>query len=270
MDSVKKMNRTTLVMPRKKKMAKIRRVAVPEEHRAKLLLWCARHCCFCAKECTTNIVIHHIDGNPSNNDLGNLIPLCFDCHGELEHYNDEHPVGTKYKYLEIKKRREQVYELYTLQYLRKVQIRISKYESLGSERTLGDTSCTVKSLSDDIPVRLRLRIEAYKGRKKLNVDLGPLYSGIALWNLNPSHTTFAHFELPISKEAKPFLYRVEVFWSIIDILDREHQMLPFSYVWTDPNSDWWFDPRVTHNESGRYQKRGRKNEVTNKHTKKGR
>jgi hypothetical protein len=86
-------------------MTKAKRVAVPEEDRAKLLLWCARHCCFCGKECTTNIVIHHIDGDPSNNDLDNLMPVCFDCHGELERYNPEHPVGTRYRYLEIKKRR---------------------------------------------------------------------------------------------------------------------------------------------------------------------
>lgn len=250
-------------------MTKIRRVVVPEEDRANMLLWCARHCCFCNKECTTNIVIHHIDGNPSNNDLDNLIPICFDCHGELEHYSVEHPVGTKYRYLEIKKRRDQVYELYTRQYMRKVQISISKYNSVGSERALGDTSCTVESLSDDIPVRLRLRIEAYQGSKRLQVDLGDLYSGIALWNLNPSHITFGHFELPISEETNPFLYRVEVFWSIIDILDREHQMLPFSYVWNDPNSDWWFDPRVTNNESVGCQKKKRKTKVKKKHTKKG-
>jgi hypothetical protein len=67
-----------------------------------MLLWCARHCCFCGKACTTNIVIHHIDGDPSNNNFDNLIPVCFDCHGELERYNPEHPLGTKYRHLEIK------------------------------------------------------------------------------------------------------------------------------------------------------------------------
>ena len=249
-------------------MEKTIRVSIPEEHRAKLLLWCARHCCFCGKQCTTNIVIHHINGDPSNNDPDNLIPLCFDCHGELELYNAEHPVGTKYKYLEIKKRREQVYELYTLQYLRKVRIHISKYNYGGSGRTLGDTSCTVESLSDDIPVRLRLKVEAYRGSKRLQVDFDDLYSGIALWNLNPSHITAGHFELPISREAKPFIYRVEVFWSIIDVLDREHAMLPFSYVWNDPNGDWWFDPRVIHSNSGGHQKTNRETELAKKYAKK--
>jgi hypothetical protein len=230
-------------------MAKAKRATVPEEDRAKLFLWCARHCCFCGKECTTNIEIHHIDGERSNNELDNLIPVCFDCHGELQRYNSEHPRGSKYRYLEIKKRREQIYELHTLPYLRKASIRISKY-IYGSkrERSLGDTSCTVMSLSDDIAIRLRLRIEAYHDDKQLTLDRDDLYSGSALWNLNPSQIVFGHFRLPILKEAKPFLYRVEIFWSIMDILDREHQMLPFSYMWSELDGDWWFDPRVTHNK----------------------
>ena len=231
-------------------MSKNRRVAIPEEDRAKLLLWCHRHCCFCGKECTTNIEIHHIDGDSSNNDLDNLTPVCLDCHGELKRYNPEHPVGTKYRYLEIKKRRDQIYELYTLPYLRKASITISKYiYNSQVKRPLGDTSCTVRSLSNDIAIRLRLRIEAYYGDEQLALDIDDLYSGHALWNLNPSQIVLGHFPLPISEEVKPFLYRVEVFWSIVDILDREHQMLPFSYVWSELQGNWWFDPRVMHDSA---------------------
>jgi hypothetical protein len=93
-----------------------------------------------------------------------------------------------------------------------------------------------------------LRIEAYHDNEKLALSRGDLYSGSALWNLNPSQIVAGHFRLPISKDAGPFLYRVEVVWSIVDVLDREHQMLPFSYVWSEPDRDWWFDPRVTHGE----------------------
>lgn len=226
-------------------MAENRRVRVPEEIRAKLFLWCARHCCFCGKACTTNMVIHHVDGNPANNDEDNLIPVCFDCHGELERYNPDHPVGTKYRHLEIKRRREQIYDLYTLKYLRHVEIRISKYVIGGQiARPWGDTSCTVRSLSQDIPVKLRLRIEAYYDDQRLEIDRGDLYSGTVSWNLNPLQGVAGHFQLPISAGSEPFNFRVEIFWSIIDVLGREHEMLPFSYVWTDPDGDWWFDPRV--------------------------
>jgi len=235
-------------------MGKSKPISVPEPTRAKLFLWCARHCCFCGKACTTNMEFHHIDGNSSNNAEDNLIPVCFDCHGELPRYNPKHPKGSKYRDLEIKKRRDQIYNWYTLPYLRQVEIKISKYlhhvqDSTGQpkERPLGVISCTVRTLSQDIPIRLRLRIEPYHDNQRLKVDLGDLYSGIALWNLNPSQIVFGNFKLPISAETKPFLFRAEIFWSIVDVLDREHEMLPFSYVWSDLKGDWWFDPRTIGN-----------------------
>lgn len=230
-------------------MARTKTADVREEDRVKLLLWCARHCCFCGKQCTTNMQIHHIDGRKSNNDLDNLIPVCLDCHGELKRYNSGHPVGTQYRYREIKKRRDQIYELYTIPYLRSASIRISKYIYKSTdERSLGDTSCTVMSLSNDLAIRLRLEIEAYHDDRQLTLDLDDLYSGSTLWNLNPHEIVTGHFPLPISKEAEPFLYRVEISWSIMDIFDRVHQMLPFSYVWNEPEKDWWFDPRVKHSK----------------------
>ena len=67
------------------KMVKSKRIPIPEETRAKLFLWCARHCCFCGKACTTNMELHHINEDSSNNEEDNLIPVRFDCHGELPH-----------------------------------------------------------------------------------------------------------------------------------------------------------------------------------------
>ncbi|MDD3580411.1 MAG: HNH endonuclease [Desulfobacca sp.] len=222
-----------------------KRIPIPEEDKAKLFLWCARHCCFCGKSCTTNIEIHHIDGDPANNELDNLIPVCFDCHGELEKYNPDHPVGTKYRFLEIKTRREQIYEKHTLSYLRQVEIRISNFIANSRvQREVGDISCTVRTLSQDIPVKLRLQIEPYQGEKKIEFQLGDLYEGEALWNLNPSQIVYGHFGLPITRKSDPFMFRVEISWSIIDVLGREHQMLPFSYVWDNAINDWWYDPRV--------------------------
>lgn len=36
--------------------------------------------CICGEVSAKEIEIHHIDSNPTNNMLGNLIPLCKDCH----------------------------------------------------------------------------------------------------------------------------------------------------------------------------------------------
>ena len=226
-----------------------RRSPIPEKDRIKLLLWCDRHCCFCGKQCTTNIEIHHVDGNPSNSEIDNLIPLCFDCHGEVARYNPEHPVGMNYRSPEIRRRRDQIYDLHTLPYLRKVDIRVSNYvHGTTNKRPLGDVSCTVRNMGQDLPAKVGLHIRIYHGETEVVGDLGDLYSGSALWNLNPSFGVAGHFPLQDFSDDVPFYYRVEVFWSIVDILEREHRMLPVSWVWDDLEGDWWLDPRVVHND----------------------
>ncbi|MBN2217299.1 MAG: hypothetical protein JW719_07970 [Pirellulales bacterium] len=130
--------------------------------------------------------------------------------------------------------------------MRGVSIHISKYIfGTKKERPLGDTSCTVTSLSTDIPVRLRLKLTPFHEERDVTPEfIDGLYSGRDLWNLNPTQQVRGHFRLPIDLNGVPFIYRVEIRWSIVDIHEREHKMLPFSYVWNDPSSDWWFDPKV--------------------------
>lgn len=52
--------------------------------------------------------LHHIqpeaDGGPSS--LENCIPLCFNCHAEVGHYNERHPKGTKYRPGELRRHRD--------------------------------------------------------------------------------------------------------------------------------------------------------------------
>lgn len=35
------------------------------------------------------IVVHHLDGDRSNNNLDNLVPVCRSCHGKIHHANDD-------------------------------------------------------------------------------------------------------------------------------------------------------------------------------------
>ena len=48
--------------------------------------YCARCCKDCRKSKNAELVlqVHHIDENPGNNDLENLIPLCATCHLKIE------------------------------------------------------------------------------------------------------------------------------------------------------------------------------------------
>lgn len=49
------------------------------------------HCLECGKHChnNTRIQCHHIDYNPSNNDLENLITLCNSCHAKTNFRRDD-------------------------------------------------------------------------------------------------------------------------------------------------------------------------------------
>ncbi len=56
------------------------RVSIPDDDGAKVLFASDRTCCVCRTE--KKVQIHHIDGDPSNNDFDNLAVICLHCHSE--------------------------------------------------------------------------------------------------------------------------------------------------------------------------------------------
>ena len=52
------------------------RPAIPKDIEDNLLVSCQHRCCICGE---FGVQIHHIDGDPTNNDESNLIPLCGTC-----------------------------------------------------------------------------------------------------------------------------------------------------------------------------------------------
>jgi hypothetical protein len=73
-----------------------------------VLVACGRSCCICHKFCGVRIETHHIRPRSLGGDdsLENCIPLCFDCHAEVEHYNQDHPRGRKFSEGELAKHRD--------------------------------------------------------------------------------------------------------------------------------------------------------------------
>lgn len=65
----------------KLKMAKKIRVPIPDDAAAEILFLSDRTCCVCNIR-GKQVQIHHIDENPSNNNIDNLSVLCFDCHDQ--------------------------------------------------------------------------------------------------------------------------------------------------------------------------------------------
>jgi len=58
-----------------------KRVKIPEDIEAKVLAANRHTCCICNVE-HKKVQIHHIDGDPSNNDMKNLAVICLYCHSD--------------------------------------------------------------------------------------------------------------------------------------------------------------------------------------------
>ena len=75
----------------------------------KLLVKCHRRCCVCHRYCGIKIELHHIQPieNGGDDSIENAIPLCFECHAEVQLYNDAHPRGRKFRPDELRNHKEQ-------------------------------------------------------------------------------------------------------------------------------------------------------------------
>lgn len=84
----------------------------PPGVKTKALVECKRFCCLCEKYSGVKMHCHHIvpvaRGGPDT--FENCIPLCLNCHAEVEAYNDQHPMGNKFRPDELKQRRDTFYK----------------------------------------------------------------------------------------------------------------------------------------------------------------
>lgn len=210
------------------------------ELREKLLLWCDRRCCICRRICEVFIELHHIIPQHAGgtDDEDNAIPLCFDCHAKVGHYNDLQPRGTKFKPDELKKRREQVYEEYTRHLVPGLEYRVFQ-----GARKLPDVGFIVRHLGDAPSVRLAINFDVYIGGALQALEqVDPLYRGGLFWNLNPKEGVNGHFPVPAEASAGSTDLRIEVKIVIWDVYERPHRLLPVTYVYDSSRSEWWLDP----------------------------
>lgn len=72
---------------------------------AQLLADCRRHCCVCLRWCGQRMQIHHIEPKASggSGDYDNGIPVCLDCHAEIESRSN---MGRKFTLTELKEHRD--------------------------------------------------------------------------------------------------------------------------------------------------------------------
>ena len=216
-----------------------------EEDKIRCLRWCDRHCCLCKKNCGLHIEIAHIDRKLETglNDIDNAIPLCYECHAIVGHYNNEEPRGNKYKTQELKKRREEVYEQFTRHLVPLIDCQISQLTFFETLRIFPDVGFTLKHNERGLPVNVSVKIKL--SNDSLSENLAGHYGGEKLWKLNPALVAHGHFEIP-SKFLLAGVNSISatVDLSIIDESGRRHDLLPMQWVYeiNKPEQGWWYNP----------------------------
>jgi len=73
-------------------------MAFDKDEVSKLLAQCHRRCCVCHRFCGVKMELHHVEhkSKGGSDKIENAIPVCFECHAEVNHYNDAHPRGRKF------------------------------------------------------------------------------------------------------------------------------------------------------------------------------
>lgn len=220
-----------------------------EENKIKCLLWCNRHCCLCDKVCGINIEIHHIEKN-SSDDIDNLMPLCFTCHADVEHYNEKHPKGNKYRIKELKTRRNQIYEKYTRHLVPPISFgftqTIEDAPPNTQKRKLPNIGFYLRHEGIMNPVRVLIKLKVFLGEKNITEDIKygkGYYNGKRPWKLNPQFRyKNANFNLPnhVKNSEDDILILPEV--TIIDEFDRPHKLLSYGHRYDRKGKYWYAEP----------------------------
>lgn len=173
--------------------------------------------------------------------MDNAIPLCFDCHSEVMRYNDQHPLGTKYKTEELKKRREQVYEEFTRHLVPPIFPRITQELLGGGSRIFPDIGFNLAHLGDSLPVQVSVIVASVlKGGDIILPN--EFYSGKKLWNLNPRYAIAGYFELPNDMIPDSGALELRVKLTVIDQFERKHPFLPYGFIYVHEGNYWYVEP----------------------------
>lgn len=217
-----------------------------EAVKLKSLLWSDRRCCVCDKACGLDIEIAHIDPK-GGNDFENAIPVCYFHHAQIGRYNEEHPLGNKYRIKELKKRREQIYEKYTRHLVPPIHFRITQI--VGNDphrrRPFPSVGFTMTHSGDSLPIKLKVVIKVFLGGEALGsiVNGGkPYYSGGIIWHFNPRRIFFGNFSVPKKCVDSTKDLTLEVQVTIIDQYDRPHKLYPVCYTYMRDKNSWFLEP----------------------------
>ena len=224
----------------------------PYNVRRKALLWSARHCCLCRKQCGLDIELHHIDPTldlPHLNAIDNAIPVCYECHSKLEFSLLNSPRGSKFSQREIKDTRDQIYEEKT-----RHLVPVIMYGPT-NDFTFPQVRFCITNTDGTLNVRVRCKVEIYVSGKLFGTPTRH-DSGAHLWVCNPGLTVSGWFDLAnpakLKKrsaysgvpphEASGKKLRLRVHLTIIDVFEREHERIPVTWYFSWEKQEWVYDP----------------------------
>lgn len=130
--------------------------------------------------------------------MDNGIPLCFDCHAAIGKYNKKHPLGNKYRYKELKTRREQIYEEYTKNLVPPIHFFLTQDRINKKQNQLTFVGFHLQHLGDSFPIRIKVEAKIILGDRDMGLtkDHTGYYTGQVKWNLNPRTLFWGGFSIP--------------------------------------------------------------------------
>lgn len=153
------------------------------------------------------------------------------------------------RYAELKKRREQIYEKYTRDFVPGIlPIIHPRQGEKGIE--LPRVGFSIVLTERFIPITAKIGVEVFLGGKSLGEiedKKKPYYSRGISWSLNPGLVFHGNFSLPtecVQKKDKDLVLEINI--TAIDPYDREHKLLPvcFTYARKEKREDeyWYMEP----------------------------
>ena len=237
------------------------KVEFSSKDKVRCLLWCARHCCLCGEFRAIGIVLAHIDPKrqpkSGTGDIDNAIPVCPNCHAELDAYSEGH--GAKYKPEETKARRNQIYEEHTRRLVPPIRFKLTqdfgepfpRIDEKGNivkdkngnpvfvqrQAKLPEVVTHMQHLSDCLPVRVLLELRICFNKEDLGPPEGEIYSAKRPWNMNPRGVFFGHFNIiEANRNAKKRKIdettkglKILVRLVVLDQYDMPHPLLPHEW-----------------------------------------
>lgn len=231
-----------------------------EEIKLKALLWSNRHCCVCDESCGLDIEIAHLDPD-GGEDFNNAIPVCYKHHAQIGRYvyDKEHPRGNKYRFKELEKRREQIYEKYTRQLIPPLiwylVPRLGDPTPFRNE--LPEAGFIIENHGFHLPTNLKIMVRAFLGEEEIKVDTNPkkpYYNQEITWNLNSGHTFHGWFRIDKLCVNSDDELIVEVKVTAIDTYERSHDLLPNCFTYLRKEKAWYTEP-TSFDELKKYMKK---------------